>query len=121
MQKLITKLKRMLITWLFKEYLSEHNQQIARELTKRDNRISELENHARMVKAVTNIGVDLHNPDYGRSWVAVAIRGKKEQWVQFFDGDDETIRQLQKMFSGLQKDKVVIDGRPGLRAKDFWF
>lgn len=121
MKKYLIKFKMMIVGWLFKEHIAIINQDVKRELSFRDNRISELENYTRIVKAVTNIGIDLQDPNYGRSWVAVSIRGDKQQWVQFFDGNDETIKQLQKMFSGLQKDRVIIDGRPGLRSKDFWF
>lgn len=121
MKKLFLKLKLIFVAWLFKEHMSAMNKDIAKQLVKRDERLCELENYMRLIKATTNIGIDLHDPNYGRSWVAVCIRGEKQQWVQFFDGDDQTIKQLQKMFSGIQKERVIIDGRPGLRAKDFWF
>lgn len=120
MKKIILNLKLRFVTWLFKEKIRAINKDIASEFIKRDNKISELENYTRLVKSVTNIGVDLHDPNYGRSWVAVCIRGEKQQWVQFFDGNDETIKQLQKTFSGLQKERIIVDGYPGLRSKDFW-
>lgn len=121
MKKILLKFKLKVVNWLFKETLIELNKSFHRDLTKRDDRICELENHARMMKAITNVGVNLEYPNYGHSWVAVSIRGEKQQWVQFFDGSDDTISQLQKTFSGLQRERIIVDGGPYMRPKDFWF
>lgn len=121
MKKVLLSIKLKIVNWLFKETLIELNKSFHRDLVKRDDIICELENHARMMKAITNVGVNLEDPNYGRSWVAVSIRGEKQQWVQFFDGNDDTIKQLQKTFSGLQRERITIDGRPHMKRKDFWF
>lgn len=121
MKKFFLKLKFKIAGWLFKEHLDILKKDIAQQLIKRDNRLAELENYVRLVKATTNIGIDLQHPEYGRSWIAVCIRGEKQSWVQFFDGNDDAIKEIQRHFRDYERARVIVDGRPGLRQKDFWF
>lgn len=121
MKKTLFRMKEKFVWWILKDYDASLKKDIAKHFIERDTRISELENYMRLVKSTTNIGIDLQQPDYGRSWVAVCIRGEKQQWVQFFDGSDQAIKEIQRNFRDMERARVIVDGHPRLRAKDFWF